>query len=652
MQLEASLAGWLDKTRPGELTGDVFRAELKAGRCLLILDGVDEVPESRGDDLPRRNLLTGLADALPAWRKAGNWLLLTSRPYGLEADDQRRLGLPTAELADLPYPLLRLFVRRWFDAADPANAEAKADGLLTHLAQRDDLAEMRANPMLLTALCVKYDEGRRLPQDFYALYDAVVRQVLYKRCNTENERDQARNRLAAIALGMHRGEAALPRETPEAEVTVEEVDRILATLAEVDWVSESGAADAGAKRELLLSDSGLLLPRDNRRAAFYHLSFQEFLAAERIRTLCESPETILARYAGTPAWRRTLRFLFCAIVERDKAERAVSAWKSLLPYLEPAALNANPAPALVLADSLEIVHAKGWPLNEVFKAPLLRACDHALHHLPPDIRAQLWLTRGRLGLDDRSGVGLRPDGLPDIVWQDCEAGDFLYGDPAEKRTQETPFRIARYPVTHRQFQAFVDAGGYGQDEWWAGLAERPEAMPAQWLEPNAPRETLSWYEATAFCRWLDAQFKTAGLLPEGWRVSLPTEEQWERAARGTDGREYLWEGDFRSGLANIDETWGDVGPCRLGRTSPVGIYPDGQAPSGALDMVGNVWEWCRNEYEQPERCGDVGDSSRVVRGGSWVGDSDYCRAAYRDRDSPDGRFDDLGFRVCCAPPIV
>ncbi|MCK6396244.1 SUMF1/EgtB/PvdO family nonheme iron enzyme [Zoogloea sp.] len=650
-QLEASFAGWLDKTRPGELTGETFRAELKAGRCLLILDGVDEVPESRGDDLPRRNLLTGLADALPAWRKAGNWLLLTSRPYGLEAEDQRRLGLPIAELADLPYPLLRLFVRRWFDAADPANAEAKSDGLLTHLAQRDDLAEMRANPMLLTALCVKYDEGRRLPQDFYALYDAVVRQVLYKRCDTESERDQARNRLAAIALGMHRGESATPRQTPEAEVTVEEVDRILATLAEVDWVSESGAADAGAKRELLLSDSGLLLPRDNRRAAFYHLSFQEFLAAERIRTLCELPESILARYAGTPAWRRTLRFLFCAIVERDKAERAVTAWQSLLPALEPVALEANPAPALVLADSLEIIHAKGWSLNEVSKAPLLRACDHALHHLPPDIRAQLWLTRGRLGLDDRPGVGLRSDGLPDIAWEACEAGDFLYGSAKEKRTLTTPFHIARYPVTHRQFQAFIDAGGYGQDEWWAGLAERPEVTPAGWSESNAPRESVSWYEATAFCRWLDAQLRAAGLLPAGWRVRLPTEERWERAARGTYGREYPWEGDFRSGLANIDETRGDVGPCNLGRTSPVGLYPEGKAPSDTLDMAGNVWEWCSDEFAKPEMFGHVGERPRVLCGGSCFDGMHGCGAAQRGGAAPDLRSRILGFRVCCAAPI-
>lgn len=649
-QLEASLAGWLDETRPGDLTGEAFAAELKAGRCLLILDGVDEVPESRGDDLPRRNLLTGLADALPAWRRAGNWLIVTSRPYGLDAEDQRRLGLPLAELAELPDPLMRLFVRRWFDAVDPANAVVKADGLLTHLAQRDDLTEMRSNPMLLTALCVKYDEGRRLPQDFYALYDAVVRQVLYKRFNTENERDQARNRLSAIALGMHRGEAGAPRITPEAEVTVEEVDRLLADLAQHDWASESGAEEASAKRELLLSDSGLLLPRDNRRAAFYHLSFQEFLAAERLYKLREAPESILTTYAGTPAWRRTLRFLFCAIAERESPERAISAWRSLLPSFESAALDANPAPALVLADGLEVAHAKGWRIDE-FKGPLRVACEHALHHLSPEIRAELWLTLGRLGLDEREGVGLRTDGLPDIAWQDCAAGDFLFGEQPEICTLASPFRITRYPVTHCQFQAFVDAGGYGQDEWWAGLAVRPEAIPAGWSEPNAPRERVSWYEATAFCRWLDAQLRDAGLLPEGWQVSLPTEEQWERAARGTDGREYPWEGDFRSGLANINETWFSEGPCNLGRTSPVGLYPNEKAPTGALDMAGNVMEWCHNEYDEPERLADAGDGLRVVRGGSWFFNSNLCRAAFRGRSSPDDRLSFLGFRVCCAPPM-
>jgi len=504
--------------------------------------------------------------------------------------------------------------------------------------------------MLLTALCVKYDEGRRLPQDFYDLYDAVLRQVLYKRFATENERHQARNRLAAIALGMHRGAAQTPRETPAAEVTEEEVDRLLAELAQQDWASESGAGEACAKRELLLSDSGLLLPRDNRRAAFYHLSFQEFLAAERLQRLDKAPEAleaILGTHAGTPAWRRTLRFLFCAVAERESAERAITAWRSLLPFFEPAALDANPAPALVLADCLEVAHAKGWRIDD-FQGPLRSACDRALDHLPPETRAHLWLTLGRLGLDDRPGVGLR-DGLPDIAWEACDAGEFLYGDAREKRRLKTPFHIARYPVTHRQFQAFVDAGGYGQDKWWAGLAARPKAIPAQWSEPNAPRETVSWYEATAFCRWLDAQLRDAGLLPTGWEVSLPTEEQWERAARGTDGREYPWEGDFRSGLANINEAWVDAGPCDLGRTSPVGLYPDGKAQSGALDMAGNVCVWCRNEYDEPERLADRGYRSRVVRGGSWIRGASLCRAASRYGLTPGYRYGDLGFRVCCAP---
>lgn len=304
----------------------------------------------------------------------------------------------------------------------------------------------------------------------------------------------------------------------------------------------------------------------------------------------------------------------------------------------------------MLADGLEVAHAKGWRIDE-FKCSLRVACDHALHHLPPEPRAELWLTLGRLGLDDRPGVGLRPDGLPDIAWQVCDAGEFLYGDHRETRTLTAPFYIARYPVTHRQFQAFVDAGGYGQDEWWVGLAERPEAIWAQWSEPNVPREMVSWYEATAFCRWLDAQSKNAGLLPADWRVSLPTDEQWERAARGTDGREYPWEGKYRSGLANIFDPPDKVGVSNLLRTSPVGLYLNGKAPAGALDMAGNVLEWCHYEYDEPVRLADAGDGTREVCGGSWVHGPNDCRAAGRDGLPPDCRASFLGFRVCCAPLI-
>jgi len=90
------------------------------------------------------------------------------------------------------------------------------------------------------------------------------------------------------------------------------------------------------------------------------------------------------------------------------------------------------------------------------------------------------------------------------------------------------------------------------EAWWEGLAERPEPARGFRTDPNQPRETVSWYEAMAYARWLDARLRERGLLPEGSAVRLPTEEEWEKAARGNDGRESPW-GEFASGRANIDE---------------------------------------------------------------------------------------------------
>ena len=324
---------------------------------------MDEIPETLpGGHLPRRNFITGLTDALPAWLKRGNRVLLTSRPYGLRDDDRRRLGLTVEELAELPEELQDTFVRRWYAAADPPKAREKAGGLLQHLAEREELRELRQNPMLLTALCVMWDQGQRLPQDFYQLYDALVGQVLYKRYLDPNEQYRARFRLEAVALGMHRGTAER-RATPAPEVDNDEIDRHLADLSKSDVVTEGGAADAAERREDLLSNSGLLLPREGGRAAFYHLSFQEFLAAGRLRRIGEKSEAILQHYAATADWHRTLRFLFCALADKDSPEAAIDGFKSLLAQLEPAQLHQDPNPALLLADCLEVAHGRKWNLE-------------------------------------------------------------------------------------------------------------------------------------------------------------------------------------------------------------------------------------------------------------------------------------------------
>ena len=242
-------------------------------------------------------------------------------------------------------------------------------------------------------------------------------------------------------------------------------------------------------------------------------------------------------------------------------------------------------------------------------------------------------------------------------------GPFLYGENKTKITLPA-FKIARYPITNSQFQCFIDDGGYEDDRWWTGLAEpdknilplgegRVRAERGRWNSPNQPRETVSWFDAVAYTRWLTAKLQTYGLIPEGMTVRLPTEEEWEKAARGTDGRKFPWGDEFQSGRANINETGDSSVTLNLGQTTAVGIYPQGVSPYGVLDMAGNVWEWCLNEYDQPERKGTESEANRVVRGGSWLVSQGVARCAVRYRTQPDFRYYYYGFRVVlCSAPVL
>ncbi|MCB0046840.1 MAG: SUMF1/EgtB/PvdO family nonheme iron enzyme [Caldilineaceae bacterium] len=203
----------------------------------------------------------------------------------------------------------------------------------------------------------------------------------------------------------------------------------------------------------------------------------------------------------------------------------------------------------------------------------------------PVVRAGAGQALARLG-DLRKGVGLNADGLPDMDWVKVPQADaqgrteFIYQD-GELRTEST-FWMARYLVTYGQFQAFVDADdGLRNSQWWDGLArtDNDDLAEQRFKYDNHPRDNVTWYQAVAFCRWLTAQARThVDLLPlevqDGeWVITLPTEWQWEKAARGHDGRLYPWGDEYLSGYANIDETFNSAGPYNLQSTTPVGIRP-------------------------------------------------------------------------------
>ncbi|WP_020502879.1 SUMF1/EgtB/PvdO family nonheme iron enzyme [Lamprocystis purpurea] len=543
------------------------------------------------------------------------------------------LGLPQAPLEPLPEPLQDLFVTRWFHTLDKS---ALAAGLIATIHDRDDLAPLAENPLLLTALCVIYGNGRRLPEDRYHLYQKIVDNVLYNRYPGDaRQREPVKARLEAIAHGMHTGEGLdEDRPTPSAETGDLELERLLRCFAQLNPAYEQGRVEPAVQREELLTRSGLLLPRPNGRAAFYHLSFQEFLAAERIS--CTSAdraalELVFRNRWTVPEWRPTLLFLFAArVFGLRNAQWGLDLLTGLAAGLDRAQTKDNPAPAVFVAEALELCLAKEYAIPDDFADGFRRTClDAIADAVEVKARQTLGLCLGRL-VDPRIADLREPRAYVEVP-----AGVYVYGDQNEKFPIEAPFLLSRYPVTNSQYRAFMDDAGYTNRKWWSdagwawlqqtGVTEPDAWQERRWNAPNQPVIGVSFWEAQACCRWAGGR--------------LPTEREWEAAARGPQGYEYPWGDPWEDGICNSHETG-------LGVTSPVGLFPrSAQAPLGLEDMAGNCWEWCDDFYYEDQR--DSG-SPRVVRGGAFDREARYLRSSDRIWVDPEDRNWVIGFRCVLA----
>lgn len=246
----------------------------------------------------------------------------------------------------------------------------------------------------------------------------------------------------------------------------------------------------------------------------------------------------------------------------------------------------------------------------------------------------------RIG-DPRPGVGLRPDGLPEIEWLEVPGGEYTYQAGETFHTLPT-YYIARYPVTVMQYAAFIIEDGYRNPGYWTprGWAWKDAnhaTAPALWGHPkwhlaNHPLVGVTWYEACAFCTWLAVRL---GLDAD--MIRLPSEWEWEKAGRGVDGRLYPWGNRAYSGYANFNETYAYhyVGRHFLRRTTAVGVFVRDRSPYGVMDMAGNVREWCLTSYY------GIG---RVVRGGGWFSNSLQAQMVYRNWFYEGNADHSIGFR--------
>ena len=632
---EKALRRWIEDNRPGELGWLLVEAHLKQGSALILLDGMDEVPltwgESEDAAQPRSMLLSGLSEAIPAWIQAGNRVLLTSRPYGMTTAQASRMNLRASLIGDLPGPLQRLLAKRWFRILmnDSGKAEAQSEEMFSHVQQRKGLSDLFAKPMMLTATCAIFHQEKRLPQDLYDFYSRIVNNILYNRIEAKTQIDKIRNRLMVVAYGMHRGSEGLgeKRTTPQAETTVDEIDRMLRDYR------HDNSEHTMVVRDSLLSNTGLLLPREGDKAAFYHLSFQEFLAALMILQLKVKPRSeVFVQRASRPEWRTTLSMAFASLGARFSSCLSVDLLEILVRYAEPKAESVGLLQ--VAADCLEILNARHIALKKELKEKFEQDCCTVIEKeiSPLDSRHQLALTLGRVG-DPRIVADLREK----TGYLEVPAGEYRLGKEDELRELRigSPFLLSRYPVTNSQFELFIREGGYRELRFWS-------ATGRQWIEKAGPREPDLWREqagngpnqpVVGVCYWeADAFANWAG-------GRLPTEREWEAAARGLEGREYPWGGQWDDGICNSRES-------KLGGTSAVGLFRGSRSPDGLEDMAGNVDEWCAvepgEEGEEEQRAIDV---DRPVRGGSWLDSRDFARPAFRNAVFANNRVSDVGFRV-------
>lgn len=698
-------------------------------QLLVLLDGLDEVATDQ------RSLLVDLVNDLVA-RYRQHRYLVTCRPYAYVGQPWQLADFRTVTLAPFNPPQINRFVENWYARlAEREQLDAPTrQRRLQEALRRPDLRALAECPLLLTVMAQLHTFSSQLPDDRGQLYADSVNLLLQRWESRHDQKPSLLEQLAIPGLRLDDLEAALAHvafqaqsqqateaSDASADIGEGELRQWLAPYFHDDWNK------AGRFIAYIRERAGLLIRHQTAAYIFPHRTFQEYLAACHLVNSADYPTTAADLVRADPVrWRE----VFLLAAGRAPVGQAIAAVNALCPdEVELSADAATWRQALIAGDALcEIgrIRVERQPAGQAQLARTRRWLVQALRQdqlFAPAERSAAGRTLARLG-DPRAAV-MR---VEEMEFCYVPPGPFMMGSTAAdewakelERPQHQvnlsyPYWIARYPVTNAQFDQFIAADSYENADYWleaeaanrwhkgavtrhhpvwneetqeyefpAEITDGPYPLVEPFNLSNHPRVDINWYEAVAFVRWLNLHLQQLGYLPDGYEVHLPSEAEWEKAARGglqvpttaeivsvrqlhaavlpslktntNPTRRLPWGNDYITNYLSARETG-------LMATSAVGAFPSGRSPVGAEEMSGTVREWTRTlltrttddvDFTYPYDLNDGREEltagyriSRILRGGAF-GDTELQWTTTRGYSSPQTRYRVFGIRCVIVP---
>lgn len=686
---------WKDEEKKQLFTPGQLHYALLNTPVWLFLDGLDEIP----DETKRLKIIETLSAVKDSEKFKFLRITLTSRPAVVNDSLLYKLGFNSYYILDFNLEQIKQFSENYFRTNLTGHNESEINkSISTFLQALDDTPSamrLATNPLLLTILAVLHYKETKLPDYRSVLFDKCVEQLMSQKLPMPGHFDSGKYVFHYPKLS----------DKPDIQWSNADVKDVLCDIAykafeksenEVlldkelvkDCFRQRDDIESLFKQSNKLDSSAILfldecdrflgiLAYHGGHNVFIHRAIQEYLSALwlSMKDDITKKEKLKNMLGNSAHWKEVFR-LFFNILSVSRYEFGVNLIRDLNISLID---QNNPESILLIGQCMadyEEIKKRNELHNEVTnQLEILRDRNHAF--------PKVFVSCGdALGLMDEPKIDISN---PSVVCLEAnepfQMGSIVY--PNEKPIHPVrlfPYWLGVYPVTNKEFAEFIRENGYKEKRYWYNdkgkypfdgrvyLSEMPEILPALWNEntfgknrPLAPVVGVSWFEAMAYCRWWTEKYggkwaEMNGIVHKNV-MRLPTEAEWEFAARGHKGSKYPW--------GESPEPYPELTSFRgINQTTSVGSYPKGAAVHNGgkiFDLSGNVWEWCYDWYgekwydecKKKETIDPVGPTMgemRVLRGGSWLNENPfYLRSAIRFSYHPYNRNHLVGFRICLSP---